>query len=127
MPTKLRDFAKEADSIYFATLQEAKIVPASSQRWSEIEGKFVVYKTLKGHSPTGPLTISTPSDDGACGVGMLVSANYVIFKRKDNWGMMACGGSGVLGHFGIIGQWDEDEVAAAVAAANKKKASTAKK
>lgn len=119
-PMTTRDSAKAADSIYLATLQEAKIASGRSKRWPVIEGRFEIYQTLKGPTPTGVLTLNTPSDGGACGVGMLVSAKYVIFKRNGSDDIIACDGSGVLGRFGIIGQMEEHEVAAEVRAANKK-------
>lgn len=112
VPMTVRDYAKGADSIYLATLQEARMVEGSSEDWPQIEGKFEVYKTLKGSAPKGLLTLSTPADSPACGVTMLVSARYIIFKRKGRDHIITCDGSGILGHT-IIGQ-DEDEITAEI-------------
>lgn len=110
----LQNAANNADSVFFATLQEAKVVPGDSQDLTTIEGRFLVYKTLKGSAPAQPLLLRTPREDSSCGVEMMVAKRYVIFKRRDTDGIITCDGSGVLGHFGPVSQWDEDEVIAEV-------------
>lgn len=115
LPMTVSDFAKNADSVHFATLQEAKLVAGNGKESPSIEGRFLVTKTLKGSAPSpASLTLSTPGSDSECGVGMLVSAKYVIFKKQGNDGILACSGSGVLGRFGVVGQYEEDEIAAEV-------------
>lgn len=111
-PITLQKSAMNADSIFFATLEEAKLVQGASKDWYSIKGKFLVYKSLKGSPPAGPMILSTPRDGSSCGVEMIVAAKYVIFKRNDSDGIIACDGSGVVGHFGPVSRWDEDEVTA---------------
>lgn len=113
-PITLQKSAKNADSIFFATLEEAKLVSGAGKDWYSIEGKFLVYKTLKGSPPAGPIFLRTPPDGSSCGINMIVAAKYVIFKRRDSDGLIACDGSGVLGHFGPVSRWDEDEVTVAL-------------
>ncbi len=119
-PITLQNSAKNADLVFFATLQEAKVVPGDSKNWTSIEGRFLVYKTLKGSPPVAPLMLRTPRDGSSCGVDMMVAARYVIFKKRDSDEIIACDGSGVLGHFGPVSQWDEDEVTAEVQKAAQK-------
>lgn len=113
-PITLKNSVKNADSVYIATLHEAKVVPGGSKSWTSIEGRFIVHKTLKGIPSDGLVILHTPRDSGACGVEMTVAARYVIFKGSVSDGIIACDGSGVLGDFGPGSLWDEDEVTAEV-------------
>ena len=119
-PITLQNSAKNADSVFLATLQEAKVVTGGGNDWTSIEGKFLVYKTLKGSPSAEIMILRTAPDGSSCGVDMMVTAKYVIFKRRDSDGIIACDGSGVIGHFGAVSQWDEDEVTAEVQKAARK-------
>lgn len=112
MAMTLSEHAKRADTIYFATLQEAKVVERNNKNWPAIEGKFRVTQTMKGIPHTGTIVLSTPESTPACGIDMLVSARYVIFKKRGDNSILACDGSGVLGA-GVLG-YEEREVVAAV-------------
>ncbi len=119
-PITLKKSADDAHSVYLATLQEARLVSDSRNDSASIEGKFLIYKTLKGRPSTEVMVLRTPPDGGSCGVEMMVAAKYVIFKRNDSDGIIACGGSGVLGHFGPLSRWGEDELSAEVRKATQK-------
>ena len=101
----LEDHVKRADAIYLATLQEAKVVKGEyGKEWPYIEGTFHVRKTLKGQAQSGAMVLTTPVESSACGVSMMVSASYVIFKENGQSGIVACDGSTVIEPF----QEDED-------------------
>lgn len=117
MEMSLSDQARRADTIYFATLKEAKVVEGNDKHWPGIEGKFRVTQTLKGSPQTGTLVLSTPESSAACGVDMLVSAQYVIFKKQEGDSIHACDGSGVVGG-GVLGYQEEEVVAAVKASLN---------
>jgi hypothetical protein len=118
----LEDHANGADAIYLATLQQAKVVAGEyGKEWPLIEGTFHVRKTLKGQAQSEPMVLSTPISDASCGVSMVVSATYVIFKSKGQRGIIACDGSTVIEPF------QEDEVAVKVRALLAKKAMTSSK
>lgn len=76
----------------------------------------MVTRTLKGHAQADLLVLNTPASDASCGVGMLVAAEYVIFRKENHNGIIACNGSGVLDRFGIIGNLGENDIKAAVRA-----------
>lgn len=110
----LNDHARRADAIYFATLNEAKIVEGNDKHGSRIEGKFRVTQTLKGSPQTGTIVLSTSVSNPECGVDMLVAARFVIFKKQGDDSIHACDGSKLLGG-GVLG-YDEREVVTAVKA-----------
>lgn len=100
-----------ADAVYLATLQQAKLVKGEhGKEWPNTEGIFHVHKTLKGRRQTGSMTLTSPMPSASCGVFMVVSATYLIFKTKGRNGISACDGSSVIEPF------QEDEVAAKVKA-----------
>lgn len=110
-PMTDEQFAKQADNIYFAILQEAKLIEGGGKRWPSIEGHFLVRQTLKGRAPSQPIKLGTSADSAACGQSMLVGASYVLFMRKDDTGMSSCDGSRIVERF------QEEEFAAKVKAA----------
>ena len=115
-PVKTFDeFVKNADEIYFATLEEAKVVRSAHERESAfIAARFDVRRTFKGAPHRGKMMLRTGLGGGDCGIPMLVSQTYIIFKQKELDGIGDCDGSGGMYHF------QEDEVAAKVKAALKK-------
>src|SRR5690349_10845561 len=75
----LNEFVDEADSIYVAKLQEAKLVEGDfGRRGPKIEGRFLVRSVLKGPYQGKSVTLVTGTGGGDCGVPMMVSARYLI-------------------------------------------------
>jgi hypothetical protein len=101
----------KADAVYLATLQQAKLVKGEYEKeWPYIEGTFQVHRTLKGRIQTESMTLTTPMWNASCGVIMVVSATYLIFKTEGRNSITACDGSSVIESF------QEEEVAAKVKA-----------
>jgi hypothetical protein len=95
----LDDFVDNADSIHIATLQQAKLIVGEyGKKWSLVEGVFKVRKTLKGDTQAAPMVLSTSAGTD-CGISMVVSATYLIFKKKGESGVSACDGSTVFENF----------------------------
>jgi hypothetical protein len=98
----LSQFVAEADDIYFAQLQEAKLVAGDyPDRWPRIEGKFKVGQILKGVPQPDTVTLATGTGGGDCGMSMLVPSTYVIFKRRQEGSIDACSGSSAVGAFQV--------------------------
>lgn len=114
VPMTVNDFVRKADAVHIATLQEAKLVAGNNKEAPFIEGRFVVTRTLKGEAQFEPLILGTPASDSECGVGMLVSGDYVIFQKRGQRSLVACDGSGLLGPAGILGRFSEEEISATV-------------
>lgn len=109
------EFVKDADEIYFATLEEARVIRANPNRkWPFIQGRFEVRRTLKGVPRAGEMILQTGLGGGDCGVPMSVAQTYIIFKKAGIDGIHDCGGS-----HGISG-FQENDVAAKVKAAMSK-------
>lgn len=101
----LDEFVERADEIYFATLQEAKVIPGEyPEKWPFIEGDFKIRKLLKGTLQAENVTLTTGLGHGDCGISMFVSATYIIFKGVKEKGIDACRGSSVIEDF------QEDEI-----------------
>ena len=110
------EFVKDADEIYFATLEEARVVRVDPNRkWPFIQGRFEVRRTLKGASRSGEMMLQTGLGGGDCGVPMSVAQTYIIFKKAGMDGIHDCDGS-----HGIYG-FQEEEISAKVKAAMSKK------
>lgn len=110
------EFVSDADAVYFATLEEAKVIRnAPNRKWPFIEGRFAIRRTFKGSVPSKEVTLQTGLGGGDCGVPMAVSQTYVIFKKADIDGIHDCDGS-----HGIYG-FQEDEIAEKIRAAMRKK------
>lgn len=98
-----------AEEIFIATLLEARVLPRSSdRRWPAIEGRFQVAKTLKGKAQPKEITLLTGMGRGDCGVAMLVSAKYIIFKGAKDTGVGEETGTRVIEDF------QEDEISAKI-------------
>ncbi len=101
----INEFVGNADEIYFATLQVAKVVQGIyPEKWPFIEGNFKIRKLLKGSLQEENVTLTTGLGGGDCGISMFVSATYVIFKNAKNNAIGACGGSSIIESF------QEDEI-----------------
>jgi hypothetical protein len=110
--TSFEGYVKNADSVYFATLEEAKVVRDDPDaKWPFIQGRFNVKRTFKGVPRTGEMMLRTGLGGGDCGVPMFVSQTYIIFKNGDIDGIADCDGSHAIYGF------EEDEIAAKVRAA----------
>lgn len=110
MPKTDEQFARDSDNIYFATLQEAKLIAGDGERWPYIEGRFQVQRTLKGKALSTPITLTTNADGASCGQTMVVAATYVLFLRNGATGLASCDGARVIERF------QENEFAAKVKA-----------
>lgn len=98
--TPLAERVNEADDVFFATLQSAKVIPGDyPEKWPYIEGTFQTKKILKGTAQTNDIVLSTGMGRGDCGTMMIVSAKYIIFKNKDRDSIDACSGSSVIEDF----------------------------
>lgn len=105
----LDDFVDNADSIHIATLQQAKLSVGEYDKKSPIiDGVFIVRKTLKGNAQTTAMSLSTSASDVSCGIPMIVSASYLIFKKNGQTGVSTCDGSTAFDDF------HEDDVVAKV-------------
>jgi hypothetical protein len=112
------EFVKDADSIYFATLEEARVVrSAHDHQWPFIQGRFQIQRTLKGARRTADMMLQTGLGGGDCGIPMAVSQTYIIFKKAEIDGIGSCDGSQAIYGF------QEDEIAAKVKAALNKRPS----
>ena len=96
----LDDFVNNADSIHIATLQQAKLNAGEfGKKWPTIDGVFKIRKTLKGAAQGTSMSLNTPASDASCGISMMVSASYLIFKTKGQTGVSACDGSTLFEDF----------------------------
>lgn len=100
---------EKAEQIFTVTLLEAKVMPKTDlHKWPWIEGRFQVSKILKGGPQTKELTLATGMGRGDCGVGMMVSAKYIIFKGRKDTGIGEDTGTRIIEDF------QEDDVAAKI-------------
>jgi hypothetical protein len=91
---------EKADEIFIATLIEAKLLPKDSRHeWPWIEGRFQEKKVLKGGAQPKGITLTTGLGRGDCGVGMMVSWNYVIFKGRKETGIGVPNGTRLIEDF----------------------------
>jgi hypothetical protein len=98
-----------AEQIFIATLLEAKVMRGDRlHKWPWIEGRFQIEKNLKGGPLPKDVTLITGMGRGDCGVGMMVSAKYIIFKGKNDTGI----GEDTGTH--IIEDFQDDELAAKI-------------
>jgi hypothetical protein len=96
----LNQQTEKADEIFIATLIEAKLLPKDSRHeWPWIEGRFQVKKVLKGGAQPKDITLATGLGRGDCGVGMMVSWNYVIFKGRKETGIGVPNGTRLIEDF----------------------------
>jgi hypothetical protein len=105
----LRQQIENVDQVFIATLLEAKLMPHDERhRGLWIEGRFQVTKVLKGGNLPGEITLTTGMGRGDCGVGMLVSSKYILFKRAKDTGISDADGSHIIEDF------QENEIAAQI-------------
>lgn len=110
----LQEHARKADEIYIATLESASRSADGKNQPAAVKGAFAVTRTLKGPGTAKFLNLSTGTGEGDCGVPMMVSATYVIFRNRGDTVIDDCSGSAILNHFGPVSRHDEQEVEAAV-------------
>ena len=98
--TSLENQVENADDIFIAHLIEAKLVPIDDHhKWSSIEGRFQIKKILKGGEQPKEVTLTTGLGRSDCGVGMMVSWNYVIFKGRKDTGIGVESGTHIIEDF----------------------------
>jgi hypothetical protein len=98
--SSLDDKIAHADQIFIATLEEAKIIPGNyPTRRPTIEGAFRVDDTLKGQVQAAEIKLSTGLGGGDCGIPMIVSATYIIFKQRDTNSIWTPSGTSVIEQF----------------------------
>lgn len=91
---------KNAEEIFVATLLEAKLMPKDvSHEWPWVEGRFQIIKVLKGGEQPKEATLSTGLGRGDCGVGMMVSWKYLIFKGRKDTGIGSPSGTHIIEDF----------------------------
>lgn len=99
----------QADQIFIATLESAKVVPGDyPNKWPSIEGVFRLRKSLKGNAPPPEMVLTTGMGRGDCGVFMTVSVKYVVFKGKNDTRIGGCNLTGGMEDF------QEDEIVAKI-------------
>lgn len=90
----------KADEVFIATLLEAKVMPSNDlHKWPWIEGRFLVGRTLKGEPQPKSVTFATGMGRGDCGVAMMVSAKYIIFKGRKDTGLGVDTGTHIIEDF----------------------------
>lgn len=98
--TSLEHQIENADDIFIANLIEAKVMPIDdSHKWPSIEGRFQVKKILKGGAQPKEIILTTGLGRSDCGVGMMVSWNYVIFKGRKETGIGYASGTHIIEDF----------------------------
>ena len=98
--TSLEHQVGNADDIFIANLIEAKVVPIDERhKWKSIEGRFQVRKILKGGEQPKEIILTTGFGRSDCGVGMMVSWNYVIFKGRKDTGIGVASGTHIIEDF----------------------------
>ena len=98
--TSLENQVENADDIFIAHLIEAKLVPIDDHhKWPSIEGRFQIEKILKGGEQPKEVTLTTGLGRSDCGVGMMVSWNYVIFKGRKDTGIGVESGTHIIEDF----------------------------
>jgi hypothetical protein len=99
-PAPLEDKVERADEIFIATLDAAKVIPDDyTKQQSRIEGSFRVSKTLKGPTQAAETKLVTGLGGGDCGVLMIVSAKYIIFKQRGATAIWTPSGTRMIEHF----------------------------
>jgi len=98
--TSLENQVENADDIFIAHLIEAKVVPIDDHhKWPSIEGRFQIKKILKGGEQPKEVTLTTGLGRSDCGVGMMVSWNYVILKGRKDTGIGVESGTHIIEDF----------------------------
>jgi hypothetical protein len=91
---------EKAEEIFIATLIEAKYMPSDgSGEPPRVEGRFRTKKILKGGTQPKELTLTTALGRSDCGIGMMVSWKYIIFKGRKETGIGAPSGTRLIEDF----------------------------
>lgn len=100
----LEDFTRDADTIYIATLLEAKFIPGDYlARRSDVVGKFKVERILKGKISQQFVTLNADGGGGGCSISMIVQSAYLIFQRGNGDTISSYGGSTLIESFEVDG------------------------
>jgi hypothetical protein len=100
--TSLEHQVENANEIFIANLIEAKVLPIDDRhKWPSIEGRFQVKKILKGEEQPKEIILTTGLGRSDCGVGMMVSWNYVIFKGHKDTGIGDESGTHIIEDFQV--------------------------
>ena len=98
----LESHVEKADDIFIANLLEAKLVPIDDHhKWPSIQGRFQVKKILKGMAQSKEIILTTGLGRSDCGVGMMVSWNYLIFKGRKDTGIGDDTGTHIIEDFQV--------------------------
>jgi len=98
--SSLKQQVEKAEEIFIANLLEAKVIPIDDRhKWPSIEGRFQVRRILKGEEQPKEIILTTGLGGGDCGIGMMVSRNYVVFKGRMDTGIGAPSGTHLIEDF----------------------------
>jgi hypothetical protein len=98
----LEQQVEEAEEIFIANLREAKVMPVDNHhKWPWIQGRFEVKKIIKGGLQSKEITLTTGLGRSDCGIGMMVSWNYIIFKGRKDTGIGDPSGTHVIEDFQV--------------------------
>lgn len=99
----------QADQIFIATLESARVVPGDyPNKWPSTEGRFRLRKSLKGAAPPPEMVLTSGMGRSDCGVYMTVSYKYVIFKGKGSSAIGGCDATSAIEDF------QEEEIVAKI-------------
>lgn len=100
----LEQQVEKAEEIFIANLREAKVMPIDDHhKMPWIEGRFEIRKVIKGGPQSKEITLTSGLGRSDCGIGMMVSWNYIIFKGRNDTGIGDPSGTHVIEDF----QFDE--------------------
>lgn len=98
----LEQQVEKAEEIFIANLREAKVMPVDDHhKWPWIEGRFEVKRLIKGGAQSKEITLTTGLGRSDCGIGMMVSWNYIIFKGRNDTGIGDPSGTRVIEDFQV--------------------------
>ena len=96
----LDQHVEKAEEIFVATLLKAEVSTSGDiHQRRQIQGHFQISRILKGGLPIGVIKLTTGMGGGDCGIAMVVSAKYLVFKGKDNTGIGDPSGTRAIEHF----------------------------
>lgn len=98
----LEQQVEKAEEIFIANLREAKVLPADNHhKWPLIQARFEVKKIIKGGIQSKEIMLTTGLGRSDCGIGMMVSWNYIIFKGRNDTGIRDPSGTHVIEDFQV--------------------------
>lgn len=98
----LEQQVEKAEEIFIANLREAKVMPIDDHhKWPWIEGRFEIRKVIKGGPQPKEITLTSGLGRGDCGIEMMVSWNYIIFKGRNDTGIGDPSGTHVIEDFQV--------------------------